>query len=261
LSVYSEAAKPFLLGRGGNAVLLIHGFTGLPYEMREYGEFLASRGFRVYAPLLPGHGSCKEEMIKTGRADWVRGVEEGLRLLQDEGAENVFVSGLSMGGTLTLFLGEKHPEVRGLLPVCAPAYLSDWRLRFLLPVVRRFTKYYSENLSDILDKSVLDNPVAREHRRRYDRIPLPCVAELLQLVRETREGLSMVKQPILIAQARRDRVVPPGNADYIYGSVSSSVKRVLWLENSGHVATMDFGKHVLFRGAAEFFNSLILHQG
>ncbi|MCX8183753.1 MAG: alpha/beta hydrolase, partial [Crenarchaeota archaeon] len=142
------------------------------------------------------------------------------------------------------------------LPVCAPVYLTDWRLRFLLPIVRRFTSYYSENLSDVLDKSVLENPVAREHRRRYDRIPLPCVAELLELIRETRERLSIVKQPILIAQARRDRVVPPGNAEYIYRSVSSTVKRILWLENSGHVATMDFDKHVLFKEAADFFKSL-----
>ncbi|MBO3832956.1 MAG: alpha/beta fold hydrolase [Candidatus Brockarchaeota archaeon] len=255
---YAEAAKPFLIGHGRNAVLLIHGFTGLPHEMREYGEYLASRGFRVYAPLLPGHGSCKEDMIKTGRADWIRGVEEGLKLLWDEGIENVFVSGLSMGGTLTLYVGETHPEVKGLLPVCGPVYLSDWRLRFLLPIVRRFTDYYSENLSDILDKSVLENPVAREHRRRYDKVPLPCVAELLELIRETRERLSMVKQPILIAQARRDRVVPPGNAEYIYRSVSSTVKRVLWLENSGHVATMDFDKHILFKEAVDFFNSIIL---
>jgi len=256
MSEYAEAAKPFLLGQGRNTVLLIHGFTGLPHEMREFGEYLAGRGFRVYAPLLPGHGSSKEDMIKTGRADWIRGAEEGLRLLQNEGAENVFVSGLSMGGTLTLYLGEKHPEVRGLLPICGPVYLTDWRLRFLLPVVRRFTDYYSAELADILDKSVLETPVAREQRRRYDKIPLPCVAELLTLIRETRERLSEIRQPILIAQARRDRVVPPSNADYIFRSVSSSVKRMLWLENSGHVATMDFDKHILFKEAVEFFKSL-----
>jgi carboxylesterase len=256
MSEYVEAAKPFLLGQGRNTVLLIHGFTGLPHEMREFGEYLAGRGFRVYAPLLPGHGSSKEDMIKTGRADWIRGAEEGLMLLQNEGAENVFVSGLSMGGTLTLYLGEKHPEVRGLLPICGPVYLTDWRLRFLLPVVRRFTDYYSAELADILDKSVLETPVAREQRRRYDKIPLPCVAELLTLIRETRERLSEIRQPILIAQARRDRVVPPSNADYIFRSVSSSVKRMLWLENSGHVATMDFDKHILFKEAVEFFKSL-----
>lgn len=256
MSEYAEAAKPFLLGEGGNAVLLIHGFTGLPHEMREFGEYLASQGFRVHAPLLPGHGSRKEEMIKTGRADWIRGAEEGLRLLKEEGAENIFVSGLSMGGTLTLYLGETHPEVRGLMPICAPVYLTDWRLRLLLPVVKRFANYYSADLSDVLDESVLDNPVAREHRRRYDKIPLPCIVELLALIRETKERLSDIRQPILIAQARKDRIVPPGNADYIFRSVSSGVKQVLWLENSGHAATIDFDKLILFKEAAGFFKSL-----
>ncbi|MBO3803036.1 MAG: alpha/beta fold hydrolase [Candidatus Brockarchaeota archaeon] len=256
MSEYAEAAKPFLLGEGKNGVLLIHGFTGLPHEMREFGEYLASQGFRVHAPLLPGHGTTKEEMIKTGKADWIRGAEEGLRLLQEEGADNVFVSGLSMGGALTLYLGETHPEVKGLVPVCAPVYLQDWRLRLLLPLIRRFTDYYSIELDDILDKGALDNPVTREHKKRYDKIALPCVAELLDLIREVRKGLGSIRQPMLIAQARKDRVVPPGNADYIFGKVSSSAKRVLWLENSGHVATMDFDKLILFKEAAGFFKSL-----
>lgn len=256
MSEYMEATKPFLLGEGKNAVLLIHGFTGLPHEMREYGEYLASQGFRVHAPLLPGHGTTKEDMIKTRRADWIRGADEGLKLLQKEGADNVFVSGLSMGGTLTLYLGEKHPEVRGLLPICAPVYLQDWRLRLLLPIIKHFTNYYSAELSDVLDKSALENPIAREHRRRYDKIALPCLVELLALIRETKERLSSIRQPILIAQARKDQVVPPSNADYIFSRVSSSAKRVLWLDNSGHVATIDLDKRILFKEAAEFFNSL-----
>jgi esterase/lipase len=33
MSEYAEAARPFLLGKGKNAVLVIHGFTGAPYEM------------------------------------------------------------------------------------------------------------------------------------------------------------------------------------------------------------------------------------
>ncbi|MGQ9597401.1 MAG: hypothetical protein ACUVQY_03065 [Thermoproteota archaeon] len=39
----------------------------------------------MYAPLLLGHGTSKEDMIKTGRVDRIRGAEEGLRLLQEEG--------------------------------------------------------------------------------------------------------------------------------------------------------------------------------
>jgi len=161
-----------------------------------------------------------------------------------------------MGGTLTLYLGETHPEVKGLVPICAPVYLEGWRVRLLLPLIKHFTNYYSAEPSDVLDKSALDNPITREHRRRYDKIALPCLVELLALIRETEKRLSSIRQPILIAQARKDQVVPPGNADYIFRSVSSIAKRVLWLENSGHVATIDFDKRILFKEAAEFFKSL-----
>lgn len=257
MSEYDEAVKPFLLGEGGNAVLLIHGFTGTPYEMREFGEYLAQRGFRVYAPLLPGHGTTIEELIKTGRTDWIEGAEHGLRLLQEEAPENVFVSGLSMGGTLTLYLGATHPEVKALGPICAPVNIRDWRVRFLLPILKYFFTYspFGEQPVDILDKSLIDDPVAIEARSRYGRPAIPSVLELLALVRETNERLTDINQPVLIIQARKDGLVPPSTAEYIYQNVSSLDKRVLWLENSAHVATMDYEKQTLFKETANFFRS------
>lgn len=257
MSEYAEAAKPFHLGNGKNAVLVIHGFTGIPYEMREFGEYLASRGFKVYAPLLPGHGTSKEDMIKTGRADWVRGAETALEILLEEAPEHIFVSGLSMGGILALHLGAAHPEVEALAPICTPLYLQDWRIRYLLPILKHFFKYspLGEEPADILDTSVLEDPVAKEGRRRYGRPAIPCAVELLSLMRETKKKLGEIRQPILVIQARKDGVVPPSNAEYIFQHVASREKRILWLENSAHGATMDFDKQTLFKEAADFFYS------
>ena len=255
---YDEAVKPFLLGEGRNAVLLIHGFTGAPYEMKEFGEYLAGRGFRVYAPLLPGHGTNKEDMIKTNRTDWIEGAEQGLKLLLSEAPENIFVSGLSMGGTLTLYLGATHPEVKALAPICAAVCIQDWRARFLLPILRYFFRYspFSAEPVNILDKSLLDDPVAEEVRSRYDRPAVSCAVESLRLLREVKEKMIDINQPILIIQARKDGLVPPSNAEYIYQTVSSLDKRILWLENSAHLATLDFEKHTVFRETADFFLDL-----
>ena len=253
---YDEAVKPFLLGEGRNAVLLIHGFTGTPYEMREFGEYLARRGFRVHAPLLPGHGTSKEDMIKTDRTDWIEGAQQSLRLLLEEAPENVFVSGLSMGGTISLYLGATHPEINAVAPICAPIYLHDWRLR-LLPIFKHIFRYFPfEQPVDILDKSLLENPVAIEARKKYGQPAIPSVIELLALIRETREKLTDIRLPILVIQARKDGLVPPSNAEYIFRNVASLDKRILWLENSAHVATLDFEKHTLFREAADFFLAL-----
>jgi carboxylesterase len=42
--------------------LLLHGYTGTPYEVRIVGEALAERGVGCRAPLLPGHGTVSREL-------------------------------------------------------------------------------------------------------------------------------------------------------------------------------------------------------
>jgi alpha-beta hydrolase superfamily lysophospholipase len=39
------------------ACLLIHGFTGTPWDVRPLGEALSAAGISVQAPRLPGHGT------------------------------------------------------------------------------------------------------------------------------------------------------------------------------------------------------------
>lgn len=57
-----ELVKPFSLQGGNIGILLIHGFTACPIDLKPLGEILNSFGYTVYAPLLAGHGRTPEEM-------------------------------------------------------------------------------------------------------------------------------------------------------------------------------------------------------
>jgi len=46
-------------------VLVIHGFTGSPFEMRLLGEDLAARGFAVEGVKLAGHAGTTRELAAT----------------------------------------------------------------------------------------------------------------------------------------------------------------------------------------------------
>jgi esterase/lipase len=46
----------FFLQGGSTGVLLIHGFTGAPTEMRLLGEHRSGNGLTVAAPRFPGRG-------------------------------------------------------------------------------------------------------------------------------------------------------------------------------------------------------------
>ena len=96
-------------------MLVLHGFTGNPQSMRPLAESLATAGFTVELPLLPGHGTAIEDMIPTRFADWSEAAETAYDGLARR-CEAVAVAALSMGGTLALWLAERHPEIPGAGP-------------------------------------------------------------------------------------------------------------------------------------------------
>jgi esterase/lipase len=55
-----EPVKEFYFKGNNTGVLLIHGFTGTPSEMRLLGEYLAKKGYTVKGILLKGHEAAPE---------------------------------------------------------------------------------------------------------------------------------------------------------------------------------------------------------
>src|SRR5271163_167146 len=84
----------------GVSVLLVHGFTGTPYEMRYLGERMAARGMRVRGVKLAGHAGAPQELGLTGYDNWYESVVLGLEELRQFGEPTVVV-GLSMGAVLS----------------------------------------------------------------------------------------------------------------------------------------------------------------
>ena len=254
---FEELTAPFEMGSGQNYVLLLHGYTGNPYELRFLGEHLAKKGFHVIAPLYPGHAKDKFAIAETTRNDWIAAVEQSLDDIKNKDPNNIFVSGLSMGGLLTLYVGIYHPEVTAIVPMCAPVFLKK-KMLLLLPIVKRLITYFpvTEKV-DAQDPAVVNDPIFQENMKRYDKTAIPAVIELLTLMKETKENLDQIKQPILIVQAKKDKTVHPSNAPYILDQISTDPdhKQILWLENSGHVATMDYDRNQLFSEVSQFFRN------
>ena len=69
--------QPFYFeGENGKAVLLIHGWTSTPYEVRRLGLFLNEAGYTVSAPMLKGHGTFPKELENVHWKDWIDELKE-----------------------------------------------------------------------------------------------------------------------------------------------------------------------------------------
>ena len=53
-------SSPFCFEGSSTGVLLLHGLTATPVEVRLIGQYLHERGYTVSGPLLPGHGATVE---------------------------------------------------------------------------------------------------------------------------------------------------------------------------------------------------------
>ena len=58
------------------AVLLFHGLTGSPFEMRKYGNFLFKNGYDVFCYSFPGHGERLSEIQTVTWEDWCEFAQE-----------------------------------------------------------------------------------------------------------------------------------------------------------------------------------------
>jgi carboxylesterase len=248
MATIMKDAEPFAFEGGDIGVLVLHGFTGSTQSMRYLGEGLHSRyGFTVSAPCLPGHGTSPDDMEATGYLDWLGGAEKALQDLAAR-KRKVFVTGLSMGGVLTLNLAARFPAlVSGIVPISAPAGVLPEAFAELIlmnPAPPRIPGIGSD----------IKAPGVKE--LAYAETPVACVRQLYVLIAATTDLLHKISCPTLVIHSREDHLVPVANAKRIAANVSSDDVRLLWLNNSYHVSTLDNDKDLILRRAGDFFTEL-----
>lgn len=240
----SDFARPYHAGTGPIGVLFCHGFTGSPWSLLEWAKSTQAAGHRVAVPRLPGHGTSWQEMNLTGWQDWYSCVEREFLSLRAQ-CDQVFITGLSMGGALALRLAEHYPDDVAGLVLVNPAVLGFFNTNFA-PFLSKFVPSMSAIGSDLKD------PDADEHA--YDRTPLKAAASMLRMWVDVRACLDLVSCPIVVYRSATDHVVPASSTAFIMSHVSSEERSERILMNSYHVATMDHDKETIFRGTVEFID-------
>lgn len=236
--------SPFFLPGGPTGCLLVHGFSGSPLEMRPMGEYLAQQGLTVLGVRLAGHGTSPEDMARTTWHDWVASAEGGLHELRRR-CQRVFAAGLSMGGLIALHLAAHHP-LGGVIAMAAPAYIADWRFRFM-PLAQYFVRWITPQI-----ESDLTDPEAEGRIFSYKRLPTRCIVSLGELLHLVRRELPQVQVPALIMQGEKDHHIPPDSARIIFEALGSADKEIIWWPNSGHCITVDSEREAVWGRAYEF---------
>ncbi len=248
--------QPFLLpgpADGRRAVLCLHGLGGGPYEMRPLGPLLVNLGWTVEAIVYPGHDQPGPKMPNSDWRAWYAAAEGAFDRLR-QSFDQVAVIGFSTGCplALTLALARSIDRLVLLSPFLAIVRPVSWfpRAESLLPWVYPLLQDVPRSALAIAD------PIARAEADRvapFRTFHLGAVQSAIAMIEQVKPRLKTITTPTLIVQSRRDRVVDPQGAEWLWQTIGSPQKRLCWLDRSDHILTLDYDRDIALQEIATFF--------
>ncbi|MBF0562501.1 MAG: alpha/beta fold hydrolase [Alphaproteobacteria bacterium] len=263
----TETDNSFFLPGDRRGVLLVHGLTGTPSEMRFVGKGLHRAGFTVAGMQIVGHCGDETDLARTNWPDWYASVDAACdRLLKH--CDTLFIAGLSMGAMLGVLAAARRRDVSGLALYSPTLWHDGWsvpRTRHLLPFVlslpgsNRFSvrEQYPFGVKDerLRRRLVMQMVDGNSASAGLFRMPFKVLREIRKISSETRRCLSTVTTPTLILHAIEDDVASLRNPRYLAGHLRGPVK-TMYLDDSYHMITIDRQRDQVIRATIDYFNEL-----
>ncbi|MFN3808844.1 alpha/beta hydrolase [Asticcacaulis sp.] len=235
---------------GRDLVILVHGLTGMPAEMRYVARKMAQHGLAVETPLLAGHGQDYAALIATDWRDWL----DSLIRLYDEKAtayERVHVAGICVGGLLGFMLAQKRAIAS--CTVYSPLFAFDgwamkahyaviplaWPLMYL-PGLRAHVVEESHpfGLKDERLRELAATSQAALIPGALEGMPYKSLADSWRLGQAVLRAAPGNRTPLTLVHAREDDIGSLSNAHRLREASGVSARLVV-LENSYHMVHVD----------------------
>lgn len=242
--------KPFYFeGTNGKAVLLIHGWTVVPYELRRLGVYLNENGYTAYGPMLTGHGTSSKDLENIKWTTWIRDVRLAYDRLK-KNHEKVYVAGTSIGSNLAIMLADKKPELGGLVLMATPYKLKlEKTVIFLAKINLLFKKYKKKFYPPTFGVSTTITRLIS-----YQAYPIASALETFKLVKIARKNIFRIKQPCLVMQSSSDHIVARNSIEKIYNGIKSERKQKKIIKKAYHTFISDIKNEDVFKDILSFLN-------
>ena len=264
----------FIERKGNAAVLLVHGLTGTPAEMKHFGRVMSRKGLTVACPELAGHCASIEALQATKWQDWYQSIETAFDALRSE-YEQVFIAGLSMGALIALLVAAKRKsKVAGVILLSTTFFYDGWNVskfkqKFLLPIVLYSPLKYFLSWEETapygikcertraMVAAVLENKDAKTADKiGYFKTPATVILESVKLIKAAQLSLSQVAVPALIVHSTEDDMASLENAYYVEKNIASKHVETMYIDDTYHVLTLDKRKDDIALRVVGFCNTL-----
>jgi carboxylesterase len=256
----------YLEGTNGKGILLVHGLTGAPAEMKLVARQLHRRGYSVYVPLLAGHGSTVAELRRSNWRDWLESVVQAAELLSTR-VQDVYAAGICVGGKLSMLAADSSPGVISAVAIYSPCFRYDgWDVPFYYPLLSSQVGWLSRvpfldriNFRETASLGIKDKRMRRmvegmSGNGILEKFPGKGLVEMYRLGNALKSRLSQIRTPTLVLHAVEDDLSNPRHARYIAEHIGGP-HQLRWIEDSYHMIHVDRQHRQVADFTAEFFEA------
>lgn len=241
----------FFQGNNNKAIVLFHGWSTTPYELRRLGRFLNENGYSVYGPMFSGHGTVPEDMEDIEHTQWISDAKNVLAEAR-KNHEKVFVAGTSMGSNVAMCLAKEDKDIDGIILMAAPYQIKFERfVEFLIRFQFKFKRYRKKFYPPTFGASTTVTRLIS-----YQRYPIKSVFELEKIVKQSRINLEKIHQPCFLIQSAHDHIVTKNSLEKIYEKISSKNKRKKYVQKAYHTFISDIENEHVFEDILDFLDSI-----
>ncbi|MDP4171162.1 MAG: alpha/beta fold hydrolase [Bacillota bacterium] len=203
--------------------VIIHGFSGNPWEVEPLAHALERMGYEVMTPLLPGHSIDKERIGKATALDWTQMIEKIVKHAIEEN-KKIHMIGFSMGAMIASIMAYRYQ-------------LST--LVLLSPAVYVLTPYVLKMKLENFYKNRRENRSRTSYTISFPSTPIYNMLQFQKIVRQAKRIFQNISIPICIIHGQKDEIVDPKSSELIYRVTSSKDKELHFLPLSKHHICQD----------------------
>ncbi len=241
-----------------SCVIVVHGFSSAPKEVKQLSKYLYKEGFNVYAPRLRGHGTSPKDLKNRKWEDWYLSLSRAITIATLK-YKKIYIIGFSTGGLLALLSSKKcYPQIKGFICINAALHLNDIRIKTILPAISFWNDIVEAVNAKEYIKEYVDNS-SENPEVNYNKHYIKSIEQLNLLMNKTKKSLTKIVTPTFIIQAKNDPTVNPSSAYEIYEKIKSKKKRILMLDLDNHIIIRGEKTEELFIEILNFLNNKDLH--
>ncbi len=251
--------------KSGIGVLLMHGLTGMPAEMRPVGRHLERLGYKTVTPLLPGHGGTHHQLLSTKVEEFIEATSNAARDLAKE-CDQIFICGLSVGGLLAGLIAVEQ-KIDGMVIMSPTLYYDKssskiWKNDLVLKAMYVISSpklianncYWTEKPPYGLRDPRLQRQITKQieaaargdsnefglFRTYWGSLRVQWVLKNMFM-----EKAHKINCPTLVIQSYEDTFTNIANATDVYKEIGSQDKSLVILTGCDHVLTLDLCKDLV----------------